>query len=110
MINLNMRKLLISLLFLPALMAAENIDVTNLYMIGPYPTPKPFMTDTLDAEGKKIDLDEVYLESLTPILSEREGKIAAQAMSQSALDSCPAEQRDILRADILRHIIALLMI
>ncbi len=44
------------------------------------------------------------------ILSEREGKIAAQAMSQSALDSCPAEQRDILRADILRHIIALLMI
>ena len=79
MININMRKLLISILFLPALMAAENIDVTNLHMIGPYPTPKPFMTDTLDAEGKKIDLDEIYLESLTPILSEREGKLLTPA-------------------------------
>ena len=68
-----MRNLLISLLFLPALMAAENFDVTKLHVAGPYPTVKPFMTDTLDAEGKKIDLDELYMESISPTLPKKEG-------------------------------------
>ena len=61
-----MRKILISLLFLPALVAAENFDVTNLQVAGPFPTVKPFMTDTLDTEGKKIDLDELYMEGALP--------------------------------------------
>ena len=61
-----MRKLLISLILLPMMMAAENIDVTSIRLAGPYPTTKPFMTDTLDTEGKRIDMDEVYLESLNP--------------------------------------------
>ena len=72
-----MRNLLISLLFLPALMAAENIDVTKLHVAGPYPTVKPFMTDTLDAEGKKIDLDELYMESISPTLPKKEGNYSS---------------------------------
>jgi dipeptidyl aminopeptidase/acylaminoacyl peptidase len=46
---------------LPMMMAAETIDVTNIRLAGPYPMVKPFMTDTLDTEGKKIDLDEDFL-------------------------------------------------
>ena len=67
-----MRHLLLSLLFLPTMMAAETIDVNNIRLVGPYPTVKPFMTDTLDTEGKKIDLDELYMEGITPTLSGRE--------------------------------------
>ena len=62
-----MRKLLISLILLPTMIAAENIDVASIRLAGPYPATKPFMTDTLDTEGKRIDLDEVCLESLTPV-------------------------------------------
>ncbi len=56
-----MRHLLLSLIALPALMAAENIDVNKIRLAGPYPMTKPFMTDSLDSEGKKIDLDEVFI-------------------------------------------------
>ncbi len=61
-----MRKILISLIALPMMVAAENIDVTSIRLAGPYPTVKPFMTDSLDAEGKKIDMDELYMET-TPL-------------------------------------------
>lgn len=56
-----MRHLLLSLIALPALMAAENIDVNKIRLAGPYPMTKPFMTDSLNSEGKKIDLDEVFI-------------------------------------------------
>ena len=56
-----MRHLLLSLIALPALMAAENIDVNKIRLAGPYPMTKPFMTESLDSEGKKIDLDEVFI-------------------------------------------------
>lgn len=56
-----MRNILFSLFFLPALMAAETIDVNKIRLVGPYPITKPFMTDTLDAEKKRIDLDEVLM-------------------------------------------------
>lgn len=56
-----MRKIFISLFVLPMMMAAETIDVTSIRLAGPYPMVKPFMTDTLDTEGKKIDLDEDFL-------------------------------------------------
>jgi transcriptional regulator CtsR len=42
-------------------------------------------------------------------MTEREARIAAQAMSQSALEKCPPERRAAVRADILRHILMLLM-
>ena len=61
-----MRNILFSLFFLPALMAAETIDVNKIRLAGPYPIAKPFMTDTLDTEGNKIDLDEVYMDSPLP--------------------------------------------
>lgn len=75
-----MRNILFSLLFLPALMEAETIDVNKIRLAGPYPIAKPFMTDSLDTEGKKIDLDEVYLESLTPDPSPRRGGIILGAL------------------------------
>ena len=74
-----MRNILFSLLFLPALMEAETIDVNKIRLAGPYPIAKPFMTDSLDTEGKKIDLDEVYLESLTPDPSPRRGEILTKS-------------------------------
>ena len=60
-----MRHLLVPLFFLPVMMAAENIDVNSIRLAGPYPTVKPFMTDTLDAEGNRIDLDDVYINAFT---------------------------------------------
>lgn len=52
-----------------------------------------------------------YLKNLVEygILTEREARIAAQATSQSALDKCPPEKRDEVRADSMRHILMLLM-
>ncbi|MBR6141962.1 MAG: prolyl oligopeptidase family serine peptidase, partial [Bacteroidaceae bacterium] len=57
-----MRHILLSLIALPLVVAAETIDVNKIRLAGPYPMTKPFMTDTLDTEGKRIDLDEVYME------------------------------------------------
>jgi len=68
-----MRHLLYSLLFLPTMMVAETIDVTSIRLVGPYNIAKPLMTDTLDTEGKRIDMDEVMIESLSPTLSQGEG-------------------------------------
>ena len=56
-----MRNIFFSLIALPALVAAETIDVNKIRLAGPYPMTKPFMTDTLDTEGKRIDLDEEFL-------------------------------------------------
>lgn len=58
-----MRHLFLSLFFLPAMMAAENTDVTSIRLAGPYHIAKPLMTDTLDTEGKRIDLDDVYMDA-----------------------------------------------
>ena len=52
-----------------------------------------------------------YLKNLIEhgVMTEREARVAMQAMSQSALEKCPAEKRAAVRADILRHILMLLM-
>ncbi len=42
-------------------------------------------------------------------MTEREGRIAMQAMLQSALEKCSSDKRDELRADIMRHILMHLM-
>ena len=54
-------------------MAAEEIDVTSIRLVGPYNIAKPLMTDTLDSEGNRIDLDEVMMDGLSPTLSKGEG-------------------------------------
>ena len=46
--------------------AAETTDITGIRLAGPYPIAKPFMTDSLDSEGNKIDLDEVFMDSPLP--------------------------------------------
>ncbi len=51
---------------LPLILLAETKDVTNIHLIGPYSITKPFMTDSLDSEGKQIDLDEVFMDSPVP--------------------------------------------
>ena len=69
-----MRHLLLSLFTLPLVMAAETIDVNKIRLAGSYPMAKPFMTDTLDTEGKRIDLDEIYMESPLPTSPKGEEK------------------------------------
>ena len=56
------KKLTALLLAMPLILAAETIDVTTISIVGPYPTVNPLMTDTLDAEGKRINLNEVYMD------------------------------------------------
>ena len=52
-----------------------------------------------------------YLKNLTDhgIMTEREAKLAAQAMSEAALDACPAEKRDALRAEMFRRMLMVYM-
>ena len=57
---------LLPLFFLPLALAAETADVGGIRLVGPYPVHKPFMTDSLNAEGNRIDLDEVYMDSPAP--------------------------------------------
>lgn len=42
-------------------------------------------------------------------ITEREGRIAMQTMLQSSLERCPSTIRDEVRADIMRHVLMLLM-
>ena len=81
-----MRKILFILLFLPAMLEAENIDVTNLRIAGPYLAIKPFMTDSLDSEGNRIDLDEVFMNSphdLSQALSQKEESSLVQSLPEN---------------------------
>lgn len=43
------------------------------------------------------------------ILTEREGAIVAAALSAGAMEAIPAEKRNAVRADVMRHIIMTLM-
>lgn len=51
----------LALIALPIM--ANATDVKNLRLVGPYPTNKPFMTDSLDSEGNRIDLDNVLMDA-----------------------------------------------
>jgi transcriptional regulator CtsR len=42
-------------------------------------------------------------------ITEREGRVAMQTMLQSSLERCPSALRDEVRADMMRHILMLLM-
>lgn len=62
-----MRQLLLTLIALPMMVAADTLDVKNIRLLGPYTMSKPLMTDTLDTEGGRIDLDNVYMDSSLPL-------------------------------------------
>lgn len=72
-----------------------------------------YLMHFFQAVGKGIgEADAVaYLRSLTDhgIMTERESKLAMQAMSEAALDACPAEKRDALRADMFRRMLMIYM-
>lgn len=72
-----------------------------------------YLMHFFQAIGNSLDENtaKVYLTNLFEhgIISEREAKIAAAAMSQTALDGCPAEKRDAVRADMMRRILMLFM-
>ena len=44
------------------------------------------------------------------LLTEREAKLVAQTMMQPSIEKCPAILRDGVRADMMRHVLMLLMI
>ncbi len=76
-------------------------------------TKNEYLMHFFQAIGVTLDENEAkaYLKNLIEhgVMTEREARIAAQAMSQSALEKCPAERRPAVRADIMRHILMLLM-
>ena len=76
-------------------------------------TKNEYLMHFFQAVGNALTEKEakVYLRSLMEqgILTEREAAIAAQTMLQSALEKCPQEKRDAVRADLMRHVLMLLM-
>lgn len=72
-----------------------------------------YLMHFFQAIGGKLDEQSAraYLRSLLDhgILTEREAKLAAAAMSQASLDKCPAEKRDEVRADMMRHLVMLII-
>ncbi len=76
-------------------------------------TKNEYLMHFFHAIGDSIDETEAkaYLRSLVDhgILTEREASLAAQSTSAAALEKCPAEMRPLVRADILRHIVMVLL-
>lgn len=77
-------------------------------------TKNEYLMHFFHAIGDSIDENEgrAYIKNLADhgILTERESAVAAQAISQAALEKCPPEIRSGVRADILRRIIMMLLI
>lgn len=84
-----MRNILFSLLFLPALMAAETIDVNTIRLAGPYPIMKPLMTDTLDAEKKHIELDDVLMDAFMNTDLWKDSKSQAECVLPPTAEDAP---------------------
>lgn len=76
-------------------------------------TKNEYLMHFFQVIGQTLDEAEAraYLKNLIEygVMTEREARIAMQSMSQSALDKCPADKRATVRADIMRHILMLLM-
>ena len=66
----------LAMLALPAFLAAETKDVTNIRLAGPYPTIKPLMTDSLDSEGNRIDIESTIMDAFmkSDIWKDKESK------------------------------------
>ena len=52
-----------ALFVLPTVVFAENTDINEIRLAGPFSTTKPLMTDSLDSEGKKINIDDVLIDA-----------------------------------------------
>ncbi len=76
-------------------------------------TKNEYLMHFFHAVGSSLGESEAraYLKNLIEhgCMTEREGRIAMQSMLASALDKCAFSNRDELRADIMRHILMLLM-
>jgi len=76
-------------------------------------TKNEYLMHFFHAIGGGLEENEAraYIGSLLDrgILTEREGAIVAAALSGSAMDAVPAEKRNAVRADVMRHIIMTLM-
>ena len=76
-------------------------------------TKNEYLMHVFHAVGESLSENEgrAFLKNLLDhgILSEREARLCAQTMSSAALDGCPAEKRDGVRADMMRHVLMLLM-
>lgn len=74
-------------------------------------TKNEYLMHFFQAVGREVSEQDarVYLTNLAErgCMTPREAAIALQAMT--ALDVCPAEKRDVLRAEMLRKVIMLLM-
>ena len=59
-----------------AMLAAETKDVTNIRLAGPYPTTTPLMTDSLDSEGNRIDIESTLMDAFmkSDIWKDKESK------------------------------------
>ena len=72
-----------------------------------------YLMHFFQAVGKSVGEKEsaAYLRNLLDhgIMTEREARLAAQAMSSAALESCPPEKRDALRAEIFRRMLMVYM-
>lgn len=76
-------------------------------------TKNEYLMHFFHAIGDSIDETEAraYIRNLLDhgILTEKEAAITAQAVSAAALEKCPAEKKNDVRADILRRIIMTLL-
>lgn len=76
-------------------------------------TKSEYLMHFFQAVGGEISENELraFLGDLIDhsLLTEREGRLAMQTMSDSALDKCPREMRNELRAEMFKRILAFLM-
>lgn len=76
-------------------------------------TKNEYLMHFFHAIGDSIDETEAraYIRNLMDhgILTEREAAITVQAVSAAALEKCPAEAKNDVRADILRRVIMMLL-
>ncbi len=76
-------------------------------------TADEYLMHAFHAIGKSIDerSAEAFIANLRErgLMGEREMRIAKSALSSGALDRVPAEDKNFVRADIMRHIIMTLM-
>ena len=72
-----------------------------------------YLMHFFQAIGKSLGEQDAaaYLRNLTDhgIMTEREAGLAGQAMSAAALETCPPERRDALRAEIFRRMLMIYM-
>lgn len=76
-------------------------------------TKSDYLMHFFQSVGDEIDekTAKIYIRNLHErgLIEEREAKIVIAAMSDAALEKCPEEKRNMVRADMLRHMAMLLM-